>query len=244
MNQTIKEIYERKSVRQYTDQPIEDREKEILFDAIIQAPTAGNMTLYSVIEVKDQNLKEKLAKSCDNQPFIASAPLVLIFLADYKRWYDAFKCYKEDIRKLDVGDLFLSMSDTFIAAQNAVVAAESLGIGSCYIGDIMEDYEYHRELLQLPKNVLPVGMLCFGYPTESQLRRKKPVRIDKQYVFHTDTYEELSTDTLKAMLKEQHGYDDAKLEQWLIAFCDRKYDSDFSVEMSRSVEAMIKSWKE
>lgn len=84
MNNTIKQLFERKSVRVYQDKPIEAKEKQLIFNAAIQAPTAGNMTLYSIIDIQDQAIKEKLAKTCDNQPFIAKAPLVLIFVADYQ----------------------------------------------------------------------------------------------------------------------------------------------------------------
>ena len=164
MNNTIKQLFERKSVRVYQDKPIEAKEKQLIFNAAIQAPTAGNMTLYSIIDIQDQAIKEKLAKTCDNQPFIAKAPLVLIFVADYQKWYDAFKYYhgEEQMRSPSYGDFLLAFSDTLIAAQNAVVAAESLGIGSCFIGDIIEQYEVHRELLNLPQYTAPVGMLVMG----------------------------------------------------------------------------------
>ena len=91
MNSTIKELFERKSVRVYKDKEIEPEKKQLILESAIQAPTAGNMTLYSIIDIQDQEIKDKLAKSCDNQPFIAKAPLVLIFVADYQKWYDAFK---------------------------------------------------------------------------------------------------------------------------------------------------------
>ena len=67
MNDVIKELFERKSVRVYSDEMIEEDKKQLIIDAAIQAPTAGNMTLYSIIDVEDQEIKEKLAKSCDNQ---------------------------------------------------------------------------------------------------------------------------------------------------------------------------------
>ena len=125
MNEVIKELFERKSVRVYSDKMIEEDKKQLIIDSAIQAPTAGNMTLYSIIDVEDQEIKEKLAKSCDNQPFIAKAPLVLIFVADYQKWYDAFKYYhgNEEVRSPSYGDFLLAYSDALIAAQNAVVAA-------------------------------------------------------------------------------------------------------------------------
>ena len=79
-----------------------------------------------------------------------------------------------------------------IAAQNAVVAAESMGIGSCYIGDIMENCEAQRELLHLPDYVVPVGMLIFGYPTDQQKSRPKPERVEQKYIVHENGYTPLS----------------------------------------------------
>ena len=70
MNNTIEELFARKSVRVFADKLIEPEKKQLIIDAAIQAPTAGNMTLYSIIDVQSQELKDKLAKTCDNQPFI------------------------------------------------------------------------------------------------------------------------------------------------------------------------------
>ena len=168
MNEVLCQLHDRKSVRAYEDRPVEPEIKRAVLEAAIQAPTAGNMALYTILDITDPEIKGLLAKSCDDQPFIAKAPMVLIFCADYRRWYDVFCRYVEDVRKPDMGDLFLAEADALIAAQNAVVAAQSLGLGSCYIGDITENYEYHKRLLKLPKYVVPAAMLCFGYPTVQQ----------------------------------------------------------------------------
>ncbi|MEG0814249.1 MAG: nitroreductase family protein, partial [Clostridium sp.] len=119
-------------------------------------------------------IKKRLSVSCDNQPFIASAPFVLIFCADCQKWYDAYRSVGCEPRDPSVGDLLLSVSDCAIAAQNAVTAAWSMGIGSCYIGDIMENHDIHKEQLHLPDFVFPAVMVVFGYPTKQQLERKKP----------------------------------------------------------------------
>ena len=176
MNEVIRQLHERKSVRVYEDRAIEAEVKTAILEAAIQAPSAGNMALYTILDITDPEMKRKLSVSCDNQPFIATAPMVLIFCADYRRWYDVFCAHVEEVRKPGMGDLFLAQADTLIAAQNAVVAAHSFGIGSCYIGDITENYEYHRELLGLPQYVVPAAMVCFGYPTQQQLSRPKPPR--------------------------------------------------------------------
>jgi len=90
MNPVIETILKRKSMRAYEKKAITPEERAELLRATLRAPTAGNLMLYSIIEVSDQHLKNKLVESCDNQPFIAHAPLVWLFLADYQRWFDYF----------------------------------------------------------------------------------------------------------------------------------------------------------
>ena len=155
MNETIKQLFDRKSVRVFTEQTISQEDKTLILQAATQAPTAGNQQLYTILDITDQSIKEKLVDSCDHQPFIAQAKMLLVFCADCLKWYDAFRTGGCAPREPGVGDLLLAVSDANIAAQNAVVAAESLGIGSCYIGDIMENYEQQKEILNLPKYVFP-----------------------------------------------------------------------------------------
>lgn len=142
-NETIELLYNRKSVRAYEKREIPEEDVQKILRAAIEAPTAGNMTLWSAIRVMDEAKKKRLSETCDNQPFIASAPLVLVFCADYKRWYDLFATLDlgEELRKPGEGDLMLAMMDTIIAAHASVVAADALGCGSCYIGDIIERCE-------------------------------------------------------------------------------------------------------
>lgn len=239
MNPIIESLHRRKSVRVYEERPIEAEKKRAILEAALQAPTAGNMALYSIIDVTDPSLKETLAVTCDNQPFIAKAPMVLIFCADYSRWYGLFRQASRAARRPSYGDFLLACCDALIAAQNAVVAAESLGIGSCYIGDILERYETHRELLGLPKYVAPVTMLCFGYPTEQQKRRRKPPRFAVEDMVHANRYEPRD---MVRMLSARDGIPEHDFDRYVDAFRRRKWDSDFSVEMSRSVRAMLEDW--
>ena len=241
MNPVIESLFDRKSIRVFTDREITSEEKDLILRSAVQAPTAGNQQLYTIIDVTDQAVKDILVKTCDNQPFIASAKMVLIFCADCKKWYDAFRFAGCEPRQPRVGDLALAISDATIAAQNAVVAAESLGIGSCYIGDIMENCEQHRELLKLPKYVFPCCMLVFGYPTQQQQERKKPLRSPMDSIVHENHYHEMDAAELKAMLDIRVAPGNT-YENWITAFCKRKYNSDFSREMSRSVSEYLKDF--
>jgi len=257
MNPVLKVIYERKSIRAYENRDIPEDIKDEIIKAAMKAPTAGNMMLYSIIEVADQSKKDTLAKTCDNQPFIAKAPLVLLFLADYQRWYDYFinsevpelcKKMNMEMRKPQEGDLFLACSDVNIAAQNAVIAAESLGLGSCYIGDIMENYEIHRELFDLPQYVFPIVLLCFGYPTKQQREREQTRRFDKQFIVFKDKYRRLNKEEFNNMHKDLEervfksnnflpGAQNIGQQIFL-----RKYNADFSKELNRSVREILQNW--
>ena len=241
MNQTLELIKNRKSVRIYTEQSISAEDKRTILDAAIQAPSAGNMTMYTILDITDPEMKAKLSESCDHQPFIANAPMVLVFCADVKRWMDVFKKYVGEVRNPAEGDLLLAQQDTLIAAQNAAVAAEALGIGTCYIGDIIENFEYHRELLNLPDYVVPTGMLCFGYPTQQQIDRPKPPRFTIESIVHENGYDQEKND-MAEMLKERHNFTEEALADWVQRFCKRKWNSDFSREMSRSSAEIIKYW--
>lgn len=259
MNSTIDLLLKRKSVRAYTDQAITPDEKEIILQASLRAPTAGNMALYSIIEVTDQGLKDQLAETCDHQLFISKAPWVLLFLADYQRWYDYYLasgveklCQERNLalRKPGEGDLLLACCDTLIAAHTAVIAAEALGIGSCYIGDILERFEIHRQLFKLPKYVLPVTMICFGYPTEGQAQRKQSPRFAQNTILHQNQYHRLDDSELDAMMASRNaqflasgtrpdGIDNVGQYNFV-----RKFSAEFSHEMTRSVRAMLQSWCE
>lgn len=240
MNEIIKALAARKSVRSYTDREISSDCKEKILRAATEAPTAGNQQMYTILDITSQELKDKLSVTCDNQPFIATGKMVLIFCADFHKWYQAFTLAGCSPRRPGPGDFLLAVEDAAIAAQNAVTAAESLGIGSCYIGDIMENYELHRELLHLPEFVFPALMLVFGYPTPQQQEREKPKRAALDFIVHENAYPDFSPEEICQNIADLKGSD---FDQWMQRFCQRKYQSDFSLEMSRSVAAALKEFQ-
>jgi FMN reductase (NADPH)/FMN reductase [NAD(P)H] len=254
MNTTIEVIENRKSVREYEPSPIPEQVKEQVLHAAMRAPTAGNMMLYSIIEVTDQATKNKLVETCDNQPFIATAPLVLVFLADYQRWMDYYDycgveahCAEQDLAMLqpEEGDLMLAACDALIAAQTAVIAAEALGVGSCYIGDILENFEVHQEMFSLPKYAVPICMLCFGYPTKAASERQMTTRFAPEYIVFKDKYRHLGEDDFERMYAPMEarslalGSEDTNIG-WEVY--QRKFSAEYAKEMRRSVKAMLNFW--
>jgi nitroreductase len=257
MNETLKVIDNRKSLRGYDPREISPEHKKWILHSAFRAPTAGNMMMYSIIEVTDQKMKDKLVKTCDNQPFIAKAPLVLLFLSDMQRWYDLFEysgvqnlCKERGLEYVTPkeSDLMLASCDALIAAQNAVIAAESLGIGSCYIGDIMENIEIHREMFDLPRWVFPIALLCFGYPLrEDRDDREKTPRFSDHFVYFKDKYNRVNIEEFEAEFTDRFRNqknlfkDVPNIGQLMFL---RKTGSEFAAEMRRSVKVAIDDWVE
>ena len=245
-NETIRLLEERKSVRQFVQEPMPREDVETILGAAVQAPSAGNMTLWTIINVTDPEKKLALSKSCDNQPFIATAPLVLGFCADYRRWFEVFRTLDlgEALRMPGEGDFMLAMTDTIIAAHATVVAADALGYGSCYIGDIIENCDTQRAILGLPEYVKPVCMAVYGKPTQSQIERRKPPRFAREEVVCENIYRSTTAQEMAARLQRRQNLDDEAFERWLMAFAKRKWNCDFSREMTRSAAQMIREWNE
>lgn len=242
LNEVIQQLYERKSVRVFENREILAGDKDMILKSAAMAPSAGNQQLYTILDITDDAIKKRLADSCDHQPFIAEGKMVLIICADCQKWYEGFLAAGCEPRKPGVGDLLLAVSDANIAAQNMVVAAWSLGIGSCYIGDIMENCEIHREMLNLPEYVFPAAMLVFGYPTRQQSERMKPDRAAMKHIVHENGYRHMDGEELREMFDPKSGIQ--TYEAWMKAFCDRKFNSDFSREMTRSVAEYLKEFTE
>jgi len=250
MNPTLDLIERRRSTRVYADAPVSAADRAAILNAAFRAPTSGNLMLYSIIEVADQALKDRLAVTCDDQPFIAKAPLVLVFLADFQKWVDLFDASLAKAgaapasrRAPGPGDLMMAACDAIIAAQNSVIAAESLGIGSCYIGDVLEQGEEHSQLLGVPEYAMPVAMLCFGHPASVL----SPVAHYAEDVVHQNRYHRADSDALACIATDlqrmhaPHGLVPGAVD-YPHAVYERKYATGFMDEMNRSVAWWLERW--
>ena len=258
MNETLALLHERRSVRSFDERPIKTEHLSLLKEATLRAPSAGNMALYSIVEVYDQQKKEKLAHICDEQSMIEKAPLVWVFLADMQKWVNYFyqsgsvkraeEAKLATFRAPALGDLHLCMQDAIIAAQNSVIAAQSLGIGSCYIGDVIEQFEELRTLLQLKQYTIPACMLIFGYP-KGKKNLKLTVRCPTDSIFMTDRYEEPQ---LQQLSKAYAAHEEERRKTRSLPYDNtgtladyyylKKHTSAFMQEMNRSTKVMFDWW--
>lgn len=197
-NETIDLLARHRSVRAFTDAPVSDDVLNTLVVAAQSAASSSNLQVVSVVAVRDRALIEALADVA-TQPHVRQAPLVLVWLADHSRLQrigghrpgivdgvadeDApatFSAY--------TNSLLSAVFDTGIAAQNAVVAAESLGLGTVYLGSLRNDVARVAELLRLPEYVFPVVGLSVGWPDPDEAADVKP-RLPLTTVLHRDRFD-------------------------------------------------------
>ncbi|MBB3111427.1 FMN reductase (NADPH) [Paenibacillus phyllosphaerae] len=187
MNETITLIKGHRSIRKYKDTPIPDEHlKEILLSGQA-ASTSSNIQAYSVIAIKDPEKKRKLAELSGNQQQIVESPVLLVWLADVRKIQNAIRQHEDVELEQNVELFLLGTIDATLAAQNAAIAAESLGYGIVYIGGIRNNPQEVTELLELPPLVYPVFGLCVGIPDqEPDLRPRLPLAA----VYHEEVYSE------------------------------------------------------
>lgn len=231
-------ILDRKSVRDFIERDVEEEKRQKIYQAILAAPTTENMMMYTVISVSDPETRNRLSR----QPAIRRAPMVLVFCADYRRWNIIFEGMTESGRRPQEGEYQLAVLDAVIAAQNAVLAAEALGLSSVYLGDIMEHYEDRVEALGCPVGVIPVVTLCLGYATEAQLNRPYTKRFRQEYLIHEERYRDFSREELLEMLRDRGQYESLEqMSPWLEKFSKRCVEGKGAIERTRSIRQAVRA---
>jgi len=203
-NQTMELLIERASCRDFSNKKIPPHVLQLIIEAGIHAPTGGNLQPYSIIKIEDNDTKQKLAE-LGMQSFITKAPVALLFCIDWRRierWAsleDAPFTATSSFRHF-----WISFIDTVICAQNICTAADSMGLGSVYIGTVINLLTDIRDMFKLPKGVFPVILVCMGYP-KVRLQPQKKLGID--IVVHSERYHEIQDEELtNAFNKKYRDY--------------------------------------
>jgi FMN reductase (NADPH) len=200
-NQTIETLLKHVSVREFTDEKVGDDQVELLLRSAQAAASSNFLQAYSIIEITDEELKEDLAALSGDQPFIATASNFFIFCADLHRNEELMIEKEVNIsQQLEGADAFIVATvDASLAAQNLVVAAESMGLGTCYIGGVRENIVQISQLLELPNFVYPVFGVVVGHPAH---RNAPKPRLPLAAVYSENRY---NPDTIETMWE----YDEA-----------------------------------
>lgn len=187
-NETLETILSHRSVRNYLPKPVPHMAVELAVAAAQSAPSSSNLQAWSVVAVEDTERRSRLNAIAGNQSQIAQAPLLLVWLADLARPREIAEDGGSTADGLDYIESFLlGVIDAALAAQNAVVALESLGLGTCYIGAIRNDPEAVARELALLEGIFPVFGLTVGFPDPTRPAAVKP-RLPQSTVLHREQY--------------------------------------------------------
>ena len=200
-------LLNRRTIRKYTSEPVDDKLLNDVISMGCRSSTTGNMQLYSIIITRDEAKKKELAPYHFNQKMITEAPVVLTFCADFNRFNKWCR-----LRNADPGyDNFLSFItaaiDALLVAQTICIAAESKGLGICYLGTTT--YMAHKiiEVLKLPKGVVPVTTVTIGWPAE------KPDQVDRlplHAVIHNEVYMDYPDEDIELYYNEKEERSDSR----------------------------------
>lgn len=200
MNQLIETLLSHRSVRHFKDKPLTKEQIEIIVSSAQAASTSSFIQAYSIIGITDPVKKKQLAELAGNQSYVEKNGHFFVFCADLYRHEIIGEMENTDVwNSIETTEKFIVMlTDTAIAAQNAAIAAESLGLGICYIGGIRNNLEAVCEILKTPKRVIPLFGMAVGYP--EKLNSIKP-RLPLKHVYHENEYQQ-DINTYKQELQE------------------------------------------
>jgi nitroreductase len=204
-------IMKRRSVRNFEDKEIPEDVIGQLLDAANNAPSGGNIQPISVIVVQKAEARDKLAKMVGDQPWVKNAPLSMIFCIDFfriKTWASMFDTdYTGEKALLS---FLIAYADLMCSAQNVVILAQSRGLGSVYIGTILDVIDKARECFSIPKYVLPMMVLSIGYPRTIP---KNIPKLKREIIAHRESYRTMSDHEIKQAFEEKYGSFDDNLKK-------------------------------
>lgn len=224
-NDVLATILSHRSVRSYLGGELPDGTLDLLIAAAQSAASSSNLQCWSVVAVEDPARKSRLAKLAASQNHIAECPLFLVWLADLARHGRIAEDRRVEPEALAyIETLVSAIVDAALAAQNAVLAAESLGLGTVYIGAIRNQPEAVAAELNLPSHILPVFGLCVGYPDPARPAYIKP-RLVQSAVLHreqyaADAYRDAVAD-YDSKIREFYGEQGIKAPDWSQTVTDR-----------------------
>ncbi|OFX83140.1 MAG: NADPH-dependent oxidoreductase [Bacteroidetes bacterium GWF2_33_16] len=200
-------ILNHRSIRKYKNTPISDTDLKEILEAGTRASTTGNMQIYSIIVTRDEDMKKKLAPTHFNQPMVTQAPVLLTFCADinrFNKWCN--------LREAEPGiDNFLwftnAVIDAMLVAQNCCIAAESKGLGICYLGTTTYTADKMIEILNLPNGVIPITAVVMGYADQNPgLTDRLPL----EAVVHYETYKDYSNADIDRLYADKEALESTK----------------------------------
>ena len=210
----IQQILNHRSIRKYKPDPIPEVLLQEILQAGIRTSSSGNMQTYSIIVTRDQQLRERLLEPHMGQKMVVDAPVFLTFCADFNRMRRWLKLNQAADNFDNFFSFLIGAIDAILVSQTVALAAESRGLGLCYLGSTLANADAIGNILGLPKNVVPVTGFSLGYPDEQpDLRDRLPF----SSLVHWETYEDYTDQEIQNIYKEREikGWQRYMQSKWL-----------------------------
>jgi nitroreductase len=206
-------LMKRRSVRAFQDREVPAPLVEQLIEAANRAPSGGNIQPLSIVVVTSAEGRRKLFELSGGQPWVKNAPLSMLFCLDFfrlKKW--AEMCQTSFLGEQALNHFLIGYADLMIAAQNVVILAEGFGLGSVYIGTIQREIDETRRHFELPRHVLPLMLLCLGYP--KSVPRTIP-KLNREVITHREKYRPPGEADIRQAFDDKYGPMDANVDKYL-----------------------------
>ncbi|NIM92329.1 MAG: NADPH-dependent oxidoreductase [Anaerolineales bacterium] len=202
----INAMHKHRSIRKYKPDPIPDELLNEILHAGIRASSSGNMQTYSIIVTRDHALREKLYEPHMEQSMVLDAPVLLTFCADFHRMRHWLRISHAPDNFDNFMSFMVAAIDAILVSQNVALAAESKGLGICYLGSTLANCNQIGKILKLPKNVVPVVGFSLGCPDEDPALRD---RLPLNGLVHEETYQDYTDERISEIYiqREQLGWD-------------------------------------
>lgn len=216
----VQALLNRRVIRKYKTNPINEQTMALLLSAAQSAPTKSNLQQYSIVIIRDPEVRNAVSELVPSMPWVRNAPVIAIFLGDVRRIRRLAEIRGHTYQNNNADTFLNATVDAALAMQCFITAADYLGLGTCPISYVRNRIDDLAEILDLPDGVFPISGLCVGYPDDAGY---VSMRLPQKVVVHQDLYND---DDLETDVKD---YDDRNHERFALTPTKQRHTDKYGV---------------
>ena len=216
----VQALLNRRVIRKYKTNPISEQTMALLLSAAQSAPTKSNLQQYSIVIIRDPEVRNAVSELVPSMPWVRNAPVIAIFLGDVRRIRRLAEIRGHTYQNNNADTFMNATVDAALAMQCFITAADYLGLGTCPISYVRNRIDDLAEILDLPDGVFPISGLCVGYPDDAGY---VSMRLPQKVVVHQDLYND---DDLETDVKD---YDDRNHERFALTPTKQRHTGKYGV---------------
>ena len=216
----VQALLNRRVIRKYKTDPISEQTMALLLSAAQSAPTKSNLQQYSIVIIRDPEVRNAVSELVPSMPWVRNAPVIAIFLGDVRRIRRLAEIRGHTYQNNNADTFMNAAVDAALAMQCFITAADYLGLGTCPISYVRNRIDDLAEILDLPDGVFPISGLCVGFPDDAGY---VSMRLPQKVVVHQDLYND---DDLETDVKD---YDDRNHERFALTPTKQRHTDKYGV---------------